>query len=93
MSAGGRPVEVVSGISPDAELQDEFDLTNQRKAMAALDAERKRKRMFVADMEDKSGVSANTFYAWRGGMREPTLGHLVALAQTLGFDVIMRRRK
>ncbi|MER9706084.1 hypothetical protein NKJ10_17815 [Mesorhizobium sp. M0204] len=72
---------------------DEFDLCNQRRAMAALNAERKRIGMPIVVMEDTSGVSMNSFYAWNGGSREPTLGCLVAVAQTLGFDVIMRRRK
>ncbi|RWC28114.1 MAG: XRE family transcriptional regulator [Mesorhizobium sp.] len=81
-----KPVEEFQEI-------DEFDLCNQRRAMAALNAERKRVGMPIAHMEDKSGVSMNSFYAWNGGQREPTLGCLVAVAQTLGFDVVMRRRK
>lgn len=75
------------------EETDEFDLNQQRRAMSALHAERRRIAMSIADMEQKSGVSMNSFYAWHGGQREPTLGCLVAVAQTLGFDIIMRRRK
>ncbi|RWF64108.1 hypothetical protein [Mesorhizobium sp.] len=77
----------------DLSLIDEFDLSQQRRAMSALQAERQRLSMPVAVMELKSGVCMNSFYAWHGGLREPTLGCLVAVAQTLGFDVIMRRRK
>ncbi|QKC89951.1 hypothetical protein EB230_17220 [Mesorhizobium sp. NZP2234] len=76
----------------DYSLIDEFDLNQQRRAMAALNAERKRLGMPIFQMEDTSGVSMNSFYAWQGGLREPTLGCLVAVAQTLGFDVVMRRR-
>ncbi|MBZ9821936.1 MAG: hypothetical protein E5X76_28770 [Mesorhizobium sp.] len=77
----------------DLSLIDEFDLSQQRRAMSALQAERQRIAMPVAVMELKSGVCMNSFYAWHGGLREPTLGCLVAVAQTLGFDIIMRRRK
>ncbi|ESZ63744.1 hypothetical protein NL532_31950 [Mesorhizobium sp. C120A] len=72
---------------------DEFDLSQQRRAMFALQHERRRIAMPISDMELKSGVAMNSFYAWHGGLREPTLGCLVAVAQTLGFDIIMRRRK
>ncbi|MER9505991.1 helix-turn-helix transcriptional regulator [Mesorhizobium sp. M0579] len=71
----------------------EFDLNRQRHAMAGLDAERKRLAMPVAEMENRSGVSMNSFFSWRSVSREPTLGCLVCISQTLGFDVIMRRRK
>lgn len=77
----------------NTESKNEFDLCNQRTAMAALEEERRQKQMHLVDMEATSGVSVNTFYAWKGCTREPTLGNLVALAQTLGFDVILRRRQ
>ncbi|MER9815112.1 hypothetical protein [Mesorhizobium sp. M0129] len=69
-----------------------YDLTYQRAAMAALVAERKRIGMPILDMEEKSGVSMNSLYAWQSGVREPTLGCLVAVAQTFGFDVVMVRK-
>lgn len=69
----------------------EFDLSDQCAAMTALDDERGAMGMSLGDMEDKSGVSVNSFYYWKSGKRSPQLVNLVALAQTLGFEVIMRR--
>ncbi|RWC07552.1 MAG: XRE family transcriptional regulator [Mesorhizobium sp.] len=73
-------------------MTDEYDLTDQRTAMAALKAERERIGMSIVTMEEKSGVSMNSLYAWRQGVRQPSLGCLVALAQTLGFDILLVRR-
>ncbi|RWB72945.1 MAG: XRE family transcriptional regulator [Mesorhizobium sp.] len=73
-------------------MTDEYDLTDQRTAMAALCAERERIGMPIISMEEKSGVCMNSLYAWRKGVRQPSLGCLVALAQTLGFDILLVRR-
>lgn len=69
-----------------------FDLKDTEAAMLALDKERLARRMSLTDMEEKSGVSLNSFYAWRSGSRTPALCNIVALSQTFGFEVIMRRR-
>lgn len=79
-------------LSADPRRPDEFNLNDRHGAMAALERERRDQKLLLVDMEVLSGVSANTFLAWRGGQRDPTLGCLVALAQTLGFDVLMVRR-
>lgn len=68
----------------------EYDLADQVAAMVALNAERRAIAMSLADMEERSGVSANTFYAWLSGSRSPALFNLVAISQTFGFEVIMR---
>lgn len=70
----------------------EFDLTDQRKAMRVLNEERQSIGMNVRDLEAKSGVSVSSFYAWQCNLRSPNLANMIALAQTLGFEVVMRRR-
>ncbi len=70
----------------------EYNLRDQRAAMAALDDERRTRGMSLAEMEDRSGVSVNSVYAWRSCARSPTLFNVVALAETLGFEIVMRRR-
>ncbi len=74
-------------------MPDEYNMRDQRTALAALDAERYRQKMSLGDMESRSGVSVNSVYSWRACIRSPTLGNLVALAETFGFEIIMRRRK
>lgn len=71
---------------------EEFNLCDQQNAMKVLAEERVRIGMSLGDLEEKSGVSTNSFYAWQSKARAPQLPLLVALAQTLGFDVILRRR-
>jgi hypothetical protein len=84
------PPEISTKIA-QGKLPEAYDLSNQRAAMVALGEERSRRGLQVLDMEMKSGVSMNTFYAWSNGNRSPTLGNLVALAQTLGFRIVMVR--
>ena len=43
------------------------------------------------EMEYRSGVSFRSFFAWRNGERSPTLANIVAVAETFGFSVVMRR--
>ncbi|NTE55079.1 helix-turn-helix transcriptional regulator [Agrobacterium tumefaciens] len=71
----------------------EFSLSDQPAAISAFDAERKILGMSLGEMEDRSGVSVNSFYYWKSGKRSPQLVNLVALAQTLGFEVMMVRKK
>lgn len=72
---------------------DEYNLRDQKTAMAALDRERKARRMSLGDMEERSGVSVNSVYAWRSCSRSPTLCNAVAIAETFGFEIVMRRKK
>ena len=74
-------------------MEREYNLRDQREAMAALDAERRSQKMSLGDMEDRSGVAFNSVYAWRSGSRSPTLVNMVAIAETFGFEVVMRRKK
>lgn len=73
-------------------MADEFNLRDQVPAILALNEERQRLGMSLGDMEDKSGVSVGSVYAWRGGNRSPQVHMLIALAETLGFEVVMRRK-
>lgn len=71
-------------------LADEFNLKDQRAAMAAIYDERRKVGMSLSDMEQKSGVSTNSFYAWRKEQRSPALVNAVAIAETFGFEIVMR---
>lgn len=71
---------------------EEYDLTNQRAAMEVLFRERKTLGMSLGDWEEKSGVSINSAYSYRTMKRDPSLGKLLALAQVLGFKIVMVRR-
>lgn len=71
----------------------QYNLSDQRTAFAALEAERCRMGMSILDMEHRSGVSATSVYTWRKCARSPTLFNVVTIAETFGFDVIMRRKK
>lgn len=70
----------------------EYNMADQRAAMAALDEERRSRGMSLGDMEERSGVSVNSVYAWRSCARSPTLCNAVAIAETFGFEIIMRRK-
>ena len=93
MTAEFKPAKRERRANKAAASDAEYDLRDQRAAMLALEEERQRLGMFHIDMEMTSGVSANTFLAWRNCSREPTLGNFVAVAQTLGFDVMIIRQK
>lgn len=62
-----------------------------RAAVQRLFEERERVGMSLWDMEAGSGIPLSTAYAWRKGARQPTFGNLVALANMLGFEIVMRR--
>jgi transcriptional regulator with XRE-family HTH domain len=61
-------------------------------AMNALFQERIIRGLSLLDIEDRSGVSFNSMYSWRGERCSPTLFMFVALAESFGFEVIMRRK-
>lgn len=71
----------------------EFDLSDYPVAIGKLNDERKRREVKLIDLEEHSGVSMNTMYAWQSGFRSPTLVHLCALAKSMGFEVVMKRSK
>lgn len=70
----------------------EWNLADQVGAMEVIFSERATRGMSLLDMEERSGVSFNTAYQWRSGERCPELPNLVALAETLGFEVVMRSK-
>lgn len=69
----------------------EYVTEGQCDLMAILAAERKAQGIHLNDLEEKSGVSVNSFYAWRKLVRSPQMHLLVAVAETLGFDVFVIR--
>lgn len=71
----------------------EFDLLDVPAAMNAIALQRKARGWVLAEMADRSGVSVNCFYYWRSMKRDPSLSNFIALAETFGFTVIMRRRE
>jgi len=72
---------------------EEIDLANRRAAMAALVKEREIKHMTLLDISWDSGVSWDAVRSWAQGRREPTMGNLIAVAQTLGFEIILRKKQ
>lgn len=74
-------------------MNDEFNLRDQQvAAILHLNEERQRQAMSLGDMEERSGVSIGSVYAWRSGKRSPQMHMLVALAETFGFEVVMRKK-
>lgn len=69
-----------------------YNMNDTPTAMLALDSKRQAAGISLAEMEEKSGVSINSFYAWRSNARSPSLCNIVAFSQTFGFEVIMRRK-
>lgn len=71
----------------------ETNLNDQRRAMAALFKEREAVGITTRDLEKQSGVSFNAVSTWRHGLCAPTLDKFIALAETLGFEVVLRRKQ
>ena len=72
----------------------EINLNRQVDALRAIDARRRRLGMSVYDMEAASGVSVSSFYAYfsKNGRRNPSVSNIIALAEAVGFEVVMRRK-
>jgi len=83
---------MISQIIPDTCRSQEISLSNRREAIGALVEARKDKHMTLLDFECISGVSWDAVRLWEKGRREPTMGLLVAAAETLGFEIILRRQ-
>ncbi|WP_025662605.1 helix-turn-helix transcriptional regulator [Rhizobium sp. IBUN] len=79
---------VLSGRDDDSE----WNLLDQVGAMRAISRERKALGMSLWDVEERSGVSLNSAYYWLAGNRHPAISNLVALAETVGFEVVMRSK-
>ena len=71
----------------------EWNLRDLPAAMLAIDMERITSGKTVLDVEVKSGVSFNSAWHWAGGTRSPQLANLVALAETLGFEIVVINEK
>jgi len=69
----------------------EINLSNRKQALDALLCERKRREMTLLEAEWQSGVSWDAVRSWARGRREPTMGNLIAVAQILGFEIILRK--
>jgi len=83
---------MISQITPEPSRSQEISLSNRREAMAALVEARKDKHMTLLDFAWVSGVSWDAVRLWEKGRRKPTMGLLIAAAQTLGFEIILRRQ-
>jgi len=68
----------------------EINLSNRHKAISALVKAREEKHITLLEFGWVSGVSWDAVRSWAQGRREPTMGNLVAVAQTLGFEIILR---
>lgn len=74
-------------------MSDVFNLSNQREAFIALEEERHRLGMSLTQMVKRSGVSANSVYAWRSCARSPTIDNVVKIAEAFGYEIILRRKE
>jgi hypothetical protein len=92
MAMNRREILSFSPIAAEPDGPQEFNMSDQKTALAVLNEERLRLGMSLGEMEDRSGISINSVYAWRSCARSPTLVNIVAVAETFGFEVIMRRR-
>ncbi len=72
--------------------EERYELRDQSRALNVLESERCQRRMSFGEMEAKSGISTTAFYAWRSCERSPLLCNAVAIAETFGFRIIMRRK-
>ncbi|MGZ2374915.1 DNA-binding phage protein [Sinorhizobium medicae] len=72
--------------------EERYELRDQSGALNVLESERCARRMSFGEMEAKSGISTTAFYAWRSCERSPLLCNAVAIAETFGFRIIMRRK-
>ncbi|MFB9953415.1 helix-turn-helix domain-containing protein [Rhizobium puerariae] len=75
-----------------AELSEEWDLRDLPAAMEALYEARRASGLRVYELEDRSGVSFNAGHAWLNGHRSAHLSCFVAVAQTLGFETLLRKK-
>jgi len=84
---------MVSQITPDppdpCRFQ-EISLSNRREAICALIEACKNRHMTLLEFAWVSGVSWDAVRSWEKGRREPAMGLLVAAAETLGFEIILR---
>jgi|GEM_PF-1480377 len=79
-----------SQITSNKSLKQEISLSDRREAINALVKAREEKHITLLEMGWVSGVSWDAVRSWAKGRREPTMGNLVAVAQTLGFEIILR---
>lgn len=71
----------------------EFNLSRLPESMEALHAERQRLGLSAIDLELRSGVTTSALYAYRNRkINNPGLANVVALAEALGFEIVMRRK-
>lgn len=74
-------------MAPDIALADQI------AAFAVLDEERRCRGMSLDAVASSAGVSVSGWCAWRSGDKSPAIRHLVDLADALGFEIVMRRKK
>jgi len=83
---------MISPITPQSTDVQEISLSNRREAISALMEARIQNHMTFLEASWISGVSWDAVRAWAKGRREPTMGNLVAVAESLGFEVILRKK-
>ncbi|WP_040577234.1 helix-turn-helix transcriptional regulator [Methylopila sp. M107] len=61
--------------------------------MAALDTRRRRMKISILTLEERSGIASRSYSYWLTGRRQPAVLALSTLAETLGFSLLMRPRE
>jgi len=84
---------MMSQISHSQIDTEEINLSDRREAISALVKAREEKHITLLEFGWVSGVSWDAVRSWVQGRREPTMGNLVAVAQTLGFEIVLRPQR
>lgn len=72
----------------------EFNMSHQvAEAMAHIDKERRNLNISLLEVQERSGISVNSTYAWRGQMRSPTIEKLIPYIELFGFELVLRRKE
>ncbi|WP_455475355.1 helix-turn-helix domain-containing protein [Bartonella sp. B17] len=86
---------LIQSVSSPVSFSDvkEIKLTDRHEIMKAIMQARIEKGMTLIDVAWTSGVSWDAVRSWYHGRREPKMGNLVAVAQTLGLEIILRKKQ
>lgn len=69
----------------------EFDLSERGAVGALMLAGRSAEKLTMQQLSDLSGVSISSIEGWASERVKPTLPNLIAVLNTLGFDLVATR--
>ncbi|WP_336288368.1 helix-turn-helix domain-containing protein [Bartonella sp. CB60] len=83
---------LIQSVSPFSDVK-EIKLADRHQIMKAIMQARIEKKMTLMDVAWASGVSWDAVRSWYHGHREPKMGNIVAVAQTLGLEIVLRKEQ